>query len=87
MSETQKDKTIDTMKNVLQALCLILIGWMYNAHDKLEDRVYSMQASAMTTAAAQQMEDRINRTLEVRISDLVSRLDVLLKLVQTQNKK
>jgi len=46
-----------------------------------------MQATAMTQQSATQLEERISRSIEVRFSDLSSRLDLLLKLVQAQNEK
>lgn len=86
MSE-QKDKTIDVLRNALIGLLYLCVGWMYNANQKLEERVYAMQTSAMTVTAAEQMEARISRNLEIRMADLSNRLDLILKLIQSQGKQ
>lgn len=84
MSE-QKDKTIATLQNALISLLFLICGWLYNANQKTEERLYQMQSVAMTTVAAQQLEDRLSRNFELRLSDISNRLDLILKLVQAQN--
>jgi len=81
MSE-QKDKTIVTLQNALISLLFLLTGWLYNANQKTEERLYQMQSVAMTTVAAQQLEDRLSRNFELRLNDISNRLDLILKLVQ-----
>lgn len=83
MSE-QKDKTIVTLQNALISLLFLIVGWLYNANQKTEERLYQMQSVAMTTVAAQQLEDRLSRNFELRLSDISNRLDLILKLVQAQ---
>lgn len=84
MSE-QKDKTIATLQNALISLLFVIAAWQYNANQKTEERLYQMQSVAMTTVAAQQLEDRLSRNFELRLSDISNRLDLILKLVQAQN--
>lgn len=84
MSE-QKDKTIATLQNALISLLFVVAAWQYNANQKTEERLYQMQSVAMTTVAAQQLEDRLSRNFELRLSDISNRLDLILKLVQAQN--
>lgn len=83
MSE-QKDKTIEMLRNVLTGLLYLIAAWQYNVNTKLEERIYAMQTSAMTVAAAQQMEDRIGRNIDTRFGDLSNRLDLILRLIQSQ---
>lgn len=83
MSE-QKDKTIATLQNALISLLFLICGWLYNSNVKLEERIYSMQTNAMTVTAAQQMEDRIGRNIDTRFGDLSNRLDLILRLIQSQ---
>lgn len=83
----QRDKSYESIKSALIALLFLLAGYFYNSINRVEERLYSMQAVTMTQASAQSMEDRISRSIEVRFSDLSSRLDLLLKLVQAQNEK
>lgn len=80
-------KAYETVKSALIALLFLIAGWSYNSIQKLEERLYTMQATAMTQQSATQLEERISRSIEVRFSDLSSRLDLLLKLVQAQNEK
>lgn len=78
----QKDKAYETVKSALIGILFLIAGWSYNSQTKLEDRLYQMSASVQTEAKAQAMEDRISRSIETRFSDLSTRLDLLLKLVQ-----
>lgn len=87
-SNSGRDKAAyETVKSALIALLFLIAGWSWNSIQKLEDRLYLMQSTAMTQASATQLEERISRSIEVRFSDLSSRLDLLLKLVQAQNEK
>lgn len=86
MSE-QKDKTIEVLRNILTGLLYLIAAWQYNVNTKLEDRIYEMQTKAMTVASAEQMESRISRNLEIRMADLSNRLDLILKLIQSQGGK
>jgi len=83
----QREKSYETVKSALIGLLFILCGWCYNSIQKVEERVYTMQATAMTQQSAQQLEERISRSIEVRFADLSNRLDLILKLVQSNNDK
>lgn len=83
----QREKSYESIKSALIALLFLLAGYFYNSINRVEERLYTMQSITMTQASAQSMEDRISRSIEVRFSDLSSRLDLLLKLVQAQNDK
>lgn len=83
----QREKSYETVKSALIALLFLIAGWSYNSIQRLEERLYTMQATAMTQASAQQLEERISRSIEVRFADLSNRLDLILKLVQANNEK
>lgn len=84
----QRDtKTIETLKSALIGLLFLLMGWIYNSHQKLEERVYNMQSNAMTTQAAEAMENRISKSIDSRFSDLSVRLDLLVKMLERQQNK
>lgn len=86
-SESNTAKAYETVKSALIALLFLIAGWSYNSIQRLEERLYAMQSSTMTQASAQQMEDRISRSIEVRFSDLSSRLDLLLQIVRQNGDK
>lgn len=82
-----KDKTFETVKSALIGLLFVLLGWQYSSMSKLEDRVYAIQGSSFTDAKASALEDRISKSIEIRMNDVSNRLDLVLKLVQENNKK
>lgn len=83
-NNSQREKSIETLKSALIGLLFLIAGWNYNSMGKLEERLYTMSSNAMTQSNAQQLEERISRSIEVRFSDLSNRLDLILKLVQAQ---
>lgn len=78
----QRDKSFETVKSALIGILFILLGWMYSSFQKLEERVFTMSTTTMTQAAGMQMEDRLNRSMETKFSEMNSRLDLILRLVQ-----
>ena len=84
---SQRDKSYETVRSALIALLFLIAGWSYNSIQRLEERLYTMQSTAMTQAAASQLEERISRSIETRMADLSTRLDLILKLVQANNDK
>ena len=82
-------RSFETVKSALIGLLFVLLGWQYSSFQKLEDRVYQMSTTTMTQAAGMQMEDRLNRSMETKFSEMYSRLDLILRLVsndKAQNK-
>lgn len=77
-----RDKSFETVKSALIGILFILLGWMYSSFQKLEERVFTMSTTTMTQAAGMQMEDRLNRSMETKFSEMNSRLDLILRLVQ-----
>ena len=82
-----RERSMDMLKNGLIALLFLIAGWNYNAQQKNEERIFTLASSTMTEAKGQQMEDRISRSIETRFNDLSNRLELILKLVQSQQNK
>jgi hypothetical protein len=85
-SNNDQSKAYETVKSALIALLFLIAGWSYNSIQKLEERLYTIQSTAMTQASAQQLEDRLSRSIEVRFNDLGNRLDLILQLVRASDK-
>lgn len=79
----QKDRSYETVKSALIGLLFVLLGWQYNSFQHLEERVFNISTTTMTQAAGMQMEDRLNRSMETKFSEMNSRLDLILRLVQS----
>lgn len=79
----QRDKSFETVKSALIGILFVLLGWMYSSFQKLEDRVFTISTTTMSQAAGTQMEDRLNRNMEAKFGEMYSRLDLILKLVQS----
>lgn len=86
-SNNDQSKSYETVKSALIALLFLIAGWSYNSIQRLEERLYAMQSTAMTQASAQQLEDRLSRSIEVRFTDLGNRLDLILQIVRASDKK
>jgi len=82
-----REKSFETLKSALIGVLFLVVGWIWNGQQKLEERLYQMSATAMTEQKAQSLEDRISRSIEVRFSDLSNRLDLILRLVQAQQQQ
>lgn len=79
----QRDRSYESLKSALIGLLFILLGWLYNSFQHLEERVFTISTTTMTQAAGLQMEDRLNRSMETKFSEMNSRLDLILRLVQS----
>ncbi len=75
----------ETVKSIAITLLFLICGWLYNAQQRTEERIYQLSATALTDQKGQQMEQRISASIETRFADLSSRLDLLLRLVQQGN--
>jgi len=81
-----KDKSFETIKSALIGLLFVLLGWQYSSFQKLEDRVFTISTTTMTQDAGRLMEERLNRSMETKFSEMYSRLDLILRLVQQNDK-
>lgn len=82
-----KDRSFETIKSALIGLLFVLAGWQYSSFQKLEDRVFTISTTTMTQDAGRQMEDRLNRSMETKFSEMYSRLDLILKLISSDKNK
>lgn len=82
-----REKNFETLKSALIGILFLIVGWIWNGQQRIEDKLYQINATAMTETKAQSLEDRISRSIDVRFSDLSNRLDLILKLVQAQQQK
>jgi len=85
-NDASRERSFETVKSALIGLLFVLLGWQYSSFQKLEERVFTMSTTTMTQAAAVQMEDRLNRSMETKFSEMYSRLDLILRLVQSSDK-
>lgn len=81
------NKSFETVKSALIGLLFVLLGWQYSSFQKLEDRVFTISTTTMTQASGMQMEDRLNRSMETKFSEMYSRLDLILRLVSSDKAK
>lgn len=84
---SHREKNFETLKSALIGILFLIVGWIWNGQQRIEDKLYQINATAMTETKAQSLEDRISRSIDVRFSDLSNRLDLILKLVQAQQQK
>lgn len=80
-----KTASYETVKSIAITLLFLICGWLYQAQQRTEDRIYQLSSTALTDAKGQQMEQRISASIETRFADLSSRLDLLLQLVRSNN--
>lgn len=86
-NDNSREKAFETLKSALIAILFLIAGWTYNSMNKLEERLFAMSSNSMTQANAQQLEARINQTIQNRFDDVNNRLDLILRLVQQAEKK
>lgn len=84
---SDNSKSFETIKSALIGLLFVLLGWQYSSFQKLEERVFTISTTTMTQSAGLQMEDRLNRNMETRFSEMYSKLDLILRLVQSDKNK
>jgi hypothetical protein len=69
---------------ILEKLALgslfLIVGWQYNAQQKMEDRMYTMQGQMFTEEKAKVLEDRLTKSVEAIRADVNGRLDILISL-------
>lgn len=63
-------------KIAIGALFLI-VGWMYNAQEKLEDRQFGMQGEMFTENKARVLEDRLNKNIDAKFAESNNRMEAL----------
>lgn len=93
MANPENTRLVNILEKVAISTLFLIVSWQYNAQEKLEDRVYNLQAESFTEAKARVLEDRISKSIEgVRLhvdnqissmrADMNSKLDLLIKINQ-----
>jgi hypothetical protein len=85
-SDDQWKTVLDTISKFMLPFVLLALGWSYSYLNKLEDRIYLLQSTAVTEQKLSQTESRIMSYLDVRLSDLNTKLELILKQMELQSR-
>lgn len=77
---------VDTVSKFLMPFLVLGITWQQAQVQKLEDRVYSLQANSVTEAKLQNTKQEIISFVDTRIGDLNNKMDLILKQMELQQK-
>jgi hypothetical protein len=77
---------MDTISKFLIPFLILGVTWQYNQVSRLEDRVYQLQATAVTEQKLQTTKQEIISFVDTRIGDVNNKLDLLLKQMELQQK-
>ena len=79
------------LSGILEKLAIgslfLIVGWQYNAQQKMEDRMYTMQGQMFTEEKAKVLEDRLTKSVEAIRADVNGRLDILISLQSPYNRQ
>lgn len=95
VSEQENKRLVGILERVAVGALFLICTWIWNSHNRLEERVYHLQASAFTVENARILEDRITKQIDaIRLdvknetnalrNELNSKLDLLIKM-QTES--
>jgi len=85
-SEDQWKTVLDTVSKFMLPFVLLALGWSYNYLNKLEERIYLLQSTAVTEQKLSQTESRIMSYLDVRLGDLNTKLELISKQIELQSR-
>ncbi len=77
---------IDTISKFLIPFLILGITWQQGQMQKLEDRIYALQANSVTEAKLQNTKQEIISFVDTRIGDLNNKMDLVLKQMELQQK-
>jgi Tfp pilus assembly protein PilO len=77
---------MDTISKFLIPFLILGVTWQYNQVSRLEERVYQLQATAVTEQKLQTTKQEIISFVDIRISDVNTKLDLLLKQMELQQR-
>ncbi|MNF50948.1 hypothetical protein D3C85_173280 [compost metagenome] len=91
MATQTETRLTGILEKIAIGALFLIVGWQYNAQEKLEDRQFSMQGEMFTESKARVLEDRLNKNIDARFaesntrieslrSEMGSKLDILLGL-------
>ena len=77
--EDMVSKSTDFIVKLSIPLIVAALGWGFSYINKLEERIYNLQATAVTDQKLQQTEARIMSYLDVRLGDLSTKMELIIK--------
>lgn len=77
---------VDTISKFLIPFLVLGITWQQSQVQRLEDRIYALQATSVTEAKLQNTKQEIIAFVDTRIGDLHNKLDLVLRQMELQQK-
>ena len=77
---------VDTVSKFLIPFLILGITWQHNQVNKLEERMYQLQATAVTEQKLQTTKQEIISFVDTRIGDLNNKMDLILKQMELQQR-
>ena len=77
---------VDTVSKFLIPFLLLGVTWQQSQVQKLEDRIYQLQATAVTEQKLQTTKQEIISFVDTRIGDLNNKMDIILKQLELQQR-
>lgn len=77
---------VDTVSKFLIPFLILGITWQHNQVNKLEERIYQLQATAVTEQKLQTTKQEIISFVDTRIGDLNNKMDLILKQMELQQR-
>jgi hypothetical protein len=73
---------LDTLSKFLVPFLVLGLTWQYNQTQKLEERIYQLQATSVTENKLQVTKQEIISFVDTRIGDLNNKMDLILKQME-----
>ena len=94
-SDQEDKRLVGILEKVAVGALFLICTWQWNSHNKLEERVYQLQASTFTSESARILEERLTKQIDaIRLdvknetnalrNEMNSKLDLLIKM-QTES--
>lgn len=77
---------IDTVSKFLIPFVVLGLTWQHNQVVKLEERLYLLQATAVTEQKLTNTKQEIIQFVDTRIGDLNNKMDIILKQLELQQR-
>lgn len=77
---------VDTISKFLIPFLVLGITWQQSQVQRLEDRIYALQATSVTEAKLQNTKQEIISFVDTRIGDIHNKLDLVLRQMELQQK-
>ena len=77
---------MDTISKFLIPFLVLGITWQQGQVQKLEERIYQLQATTVTETKLQTTKQEIISFVDTRIGDLNNKMDLILKQMELQQK-